>query len=48
MAGENVVCGEAKETCLCYPLLPYVHGVGLGEVGPAHSVLRRHYETERP
>lgn len=22
----------------CYPLLPFVHGVGLGEVCPAHSV----------
>lgn len=37
MADENIVWRSQRDLP-CYPLLPFVHGVGLGEVCPAHSV----------
>lgn len=35
LGNENLAGGEAKEICLCYSLLPFVHRVGLGELCPA-------------
>lgn len=31
----------------CYPLLPFVHGVGLGKVYPAHSVFSLSFIRQR-